>query len=163
LLIVSTRGYVAARADAGKKSVPPVATAASPLYAGVATWRGCMTWLLRIAALLCLGWAVLLPSLSRSRPEVTATGIALADALAVANLAFAYVFWRAAGRGESDRTAVYAALLLFGLRAVNGTYQVLYVLEGPAAVVSLFDMVSSLALFVGVLNTLPGYLRRPPT
>jgi hypothetical protein len=140
----------------------PVATPPSPLYAGVATGLGYMTLLLRIAAALCLGWAVLLPSLSRSQPEVAATEVALADALAAANLAFSYVFWRAAGRDSGERTAVYTALLLFGLRAVSGTYQVLYLLEGRAAVVSLFDMVSSLALFVGVLNTLPGYLRRPP-
>jgi hypothetical protein len=56
---------------------------------------------------------------------------------------------------------VYVALLLFGLRAVSGTYQVLYQLEGRPAVVSLLDMVTSLALFVGILNTLPGWLRRP--
>jgi heme A synthase len=118
-----------------------------------------MTTLLRIAALLCLAWAVLLPLMSRSQPDVAVTGVALADALAAANLVFAYVFWRAASRDE--RTAVYAALLLFGLRAVSGTYQVLYQLEGRAAVVSLLDMVTSLALFVGMLNTLPNYLRRP--
>lgn len=120
-----------------------------------------MTTLLRIAALLCLVWAVLLPPMSRSQPDVMVTGVALADALAAANLAFAYVFWRAAAGNDGERTAVYVALLLFGLRAVSGTYQVLYQLEGRAAVVSLLDMVTSLALFVGMLNTLPGWLRRP--
>jgi heme A synthase len=99
--------------------------------------------------------------MSRSQADVTATGVALADALAAANLAFAYIFWRAARHKDGERTAVYAALLLFGLRAVGGTYQVLYQLEGRAAVASLLDMVTSLALFVGMLNTLPGYLRRP--
>jgi hypothetical protein len=120
-----------------------------------------MSLLLRIAAILSLGWAVLLPPLTRSQPHAAATAIALADALAAANLVFAFLFWRAAGRRDGERAAVYAALLLFGMRAASGTYQVLYMLEGRAAVVSLFDMVSSLALFVGVLNTLPGYLRPP--
>lgn len=120
-----------------------------------------MTLLLRIAAIFCLAWAALLPPLTRSQPAAAGAGVALADGLAAANLVFAFVFWRAAGRPGVDRGAVYAALTLFGLRAASGTYHVLYVLEGRAAVVSLIDMVSSLALFVVLLNTLPGYLRPP--
>jgi hypothetical protein len=121
-----------------------------------------MTLLLRIAALLCCAWAVSLPVLTRLA-AVDSGGasvpVALGDALAVANGAFAYLFWHAAARAGDERDAIYLALVLFGLRAACGTYQVLYLVEGRAAVLSLIDMVTSLALFVGVLNTLPGYLK----
>jgi hypothetical protein len=42
---------------------------------------------------------------------------------------------------------------------MKGTYEVLYVLDGPAAMTNLIDMVTSLALFVGILNALPQTLR----
>jgi heme A synthase len=80
--------------------------------------------------------------------------------LAVANLAFAYVFHRGAAAPAEQRGAIYAALLLFGLRGAIGTYEVLYALNGPAAMPRLVDMVLSLALFVGVLNSLPAALER---
>jgi heme A synthase len=61
---------------------------------------------------------------------------------------------------------LYVALLVFGLRGAIGTYQVLYRLDGTAAVLQLIDMVLSVAAFVGMLNFLPGVLgverqRRP--
>jgi hypothetical protein len=120
-----------------------------------------MLLLLRIAALLSLAWAIALPWAARRYLVALGDGVAigLADGLAVANVAFAYLFWRAASLGGRERNAIYTALLLLALRAVDATYQVLYVLEGPAALVSLADMVTSLALFVGILNTLPGHLK----
>jgi hypothetical protein len=116
--------------------------------------------LLRIASALSLIWAAglyLLPASAIGAGEVPA-GAALANALAAANLGFAYLFWRAAANPAAERGAIYTALLLFGLRAANGTYEVLYLLEGRAAVASLVDMVLSIALFVGVLNALPSAL-----
>jgi heme A synthase len=85
--------------------------------------------------------------------------IALANGLALANLGLAYVLWRAARNPRGERTGIYVALLLVGGRAVTGTYEVLYLLDGSAAVVSLIDMIASLALFIGILNTLPAVLR----
>jgi len=79
-----------------------------------------------------------------------------ASGLAIANLAFAYLFYRASTDPHAQRGIIYGALLLFGLRGAIGTYEVLYLLDGPAAVPRLIDMVLSLALFVGLLNSLPG-------
>jgi heme A synthase len=125
--------------------------------------------LLRIASVLSLIWAAglyLLPASAVAGAEAPAFA-ALANGLAAANLGFAYLFWRAAANPALERGAIYTALLLFGLRAADGTYQVLYRLEGPAAVGSLVDMVLSIALFVGILNALPSALgargrRHPP-
>jgi len=83
----------------------------------------------------------------------------MANGLAIANLAFAYLFNRAARDPSGQRGILYGALLLFGLRGLVGTYEVLYMLDGPAAVPRLIDMVLSLALFVGMLNVLPGTLQ----
>ena len=83
----------------------------------------------------------------------------MANGLAVANLAFAYLLNRAARDPARHRGILYAALILFGLRGLLGTYEVLYTLDGTAAMVRLVDMVLSLALFVGMLNALPGTLQ----
>ncbi len=79
--------------------------------------------------------------------------------LAIANLTFAYLFFRASLDPHAHRGIIYGALLLFGLRGAIGTYEVLYLLDGPSAVPRLIDMVLSLALFVGLLNSLPGAVR----
>ena len=57
----------------------------------------------------------------------------------------------------AHRPILYVALLVFGLRGAIGTYEVLYRLDGTAAVLQLIDMVLSVALFVGMLNLLPGH------
>ena len=120
-----------------------------------------MSNFLRIAALACLAWAVLLfcapATFGLRTSEPAATGVA--SGLAIAHLGWALALWRAAGDPARDRSVVYATLLVLGLRAVKGTYEVLYVLEGTPALVSLTDMVTSLALFVAILNALPGVLR----
>ena len=124
-----------------------------------------MSILLRIAAIYSLAWSVglvwsdLWPAIS---PAAGPEAHSLALALAVANLAYALLFWAAAGNPGGYRLVLYVALLVFGLRAVIGTWEVLYTLEGGPAVARLFDMVASLALFVGILNALPGALAAPP-
>jgi hypothetical protein len=122
--------------------------------------------LLRVAAFYSLAWSVLLafPSwlpFDLSMPNVEMRS--MASGLAVANLGFAYLFNRAAADPPQHRGILYTALLVFGLRGVLGTYEVLYLLDGTAAVLRLTDMVLSLALFVGLLNALPGTLQREPT
>lgn len=117
-----------------------------------------MTTLLRIAAVYSLAWAIALAHpawLAFGAGMPTAEIRSLAHGLAIANLAFAYLCKRAASDPAGERGIFYGALLLFGLRGVVGTYEVLYLLDGPPAVVRLFDMVFSLALFVGMLNALP--------
>ena len=117
-----------------------------------------MSSLLRIAALYSLAWAIALavPGLLPAAPDAVVGSLELA--VVGANLAFALLFWSAAPNPAGSRPILYAALLIFGLRAAIGTWEVLYVLEGSAAVIRLVDMVLSLALFVGLLNALPGVL-----
>ncbi|MEO8604861.1 MAG: hypothetical protein ABI629_20005 [bacterium] len=120
-----------------------------------------MPILLRLAAFYSLFWALGLAfpgwmPLAAAGPEARSLELALAGA----NLGFALLFGTAAAAPAENRPALYAALLVFGLRAAIGTYQVLYVLEGTAAVIRLVDMVLSLALFVGIMNSLPGALGR---
>ena len=120
-----------------------------------------MQILLRIAAAYSLAWSIGLAvpawwpaDFGVPTPEMRSMAIGLA----IANLALAYLFNRAASDPTRQRGTLYAALLVFGLRGLLGTYEVLYTLDGPAAVVRLADMVLSLALFVGMLNALPGTL-----
>jgi hypothetical protein len=121
--------------------------------------------LLRIAAIYSLACAIglacsdLWPAIGPA-PGPEARSLALA--LAIANLAYALLLWPAARRPAEHRLVLYMALTVFGLRAVLGTWEVLYTLEGGPAVVRLFDMVASLALFVGILNGLPSVLAEPP-
>jgi heme A synthase len=120
-----------------------------------------MVHLLRTAAIYSLGWAIVLafPTVLPGVDALAPGGRALANGLVFANLAFAYLFWRASTDPRGHREILYAGLLLFGLRGAVGTYEVLYTLEGPAAMPTLVDFVLSLALFVGMLNALPGTLQ----
>ncbi len=121
-----------------------------------------MSVLLRISAVASLGWALWLFGLDPSGAiPLASQTVALARGLAIANLGLAYLFWHAARDPGRERAVVYTALLVFGLRGANGTYQVLYLLDGPAAVAGLVDMVTSIAMFVGLLNSLPATLRPP--
>lgn len=124
-----------------------------------------MAVFLRIAAVFALLRAV---GLSLFQPVVLGelanrpNMVALTTGLAIANLGFAYLFWRAGGNPTGERTAVYTALLVIGLRSISAVYEVVYLLEGDAAVLSLMDMIASVALFVGILNSLPATLRGAP-
>ena len=121
-----------------------------------------MSILLRIAAAISLAWALWLFWIEPAAvPELKATpaAAALARGLGIANFGFALLFWRAARNPPAERSAIYTALLVCALRGATGTVEVLYRLDGRAAVVSLIDMVTCIALFVGILNSLPGTLR----
>ena len=122
-----------------------------------------MTILLRIAAVYSLAWAIGLAfpaGLPFDGGAVTPEMRSMANGLAIANLTFAYLFNRAAADPLGHRGILYGALLVFGLRGLVGTWEVLYLLNGPAAVPRLIDFVLSLALFVAMLNALPGTLQR---
>jgi heme A synthase len=118
--------------------------------------------LLRITAIIFFGWSILLGlqpfGVTAALGQPVARG--LARGLAIANLGFAYLFWRAAADPPAERSAIYTAMIVLGLRAALGTYEVLYVLDGAPALVGLVDMVTCLALLVGVINTLPATLRK---
>jgi|MudIll2142460700_1097286.scaffolds.fasta_scaffold89970_2 hypothetical protein len=124
-----------------------------------------MSNLLRVTAALSLCWAVALfvftpMPLAHLADERLA--VSLARGLGVAHLAFAFAFWRAARNPPGERTVIYTALLVLGLRAAKGTYETLYLLDGMPAVLSLIEMVMCIGLFVGVLNSLPDTLRGSP-
>lgn len=131
-----------------------------------------MSVFLRIAAVMAFLRAVGLFCLRDVVVGATAGAAAstvLVNGTALANLGFAFLFWRVAAHPGAERSGVFTALLVTGLRAAGATYEVLYLLEGNAAVVSLIDMVACVALFVGMLNALPATLRnevmpraRPP-
>jgi hypothetical protein len=124
-----------------------------------------MSTLLRLAALLSAFWAVALvwPALAPQDLH-QGTARAVAQMAAIGHLGLVLLLLRAAADPRRERSAIYVALLVFGLRAAVGTYQVLYCLEGTAALASLIDMALSLALFVGITNNLAETLRarRPP-
>jgi hypothetical protein len=118
--------------------------------------------LLRVAAVYSFAWAIVLAfpawlsfGARAPSPEI----IAFAHGLAIANLGLAYLFFRAAIEPAAHRAILYSALAIFGLRGVVGTYEVLFVLDGPPAMLRLIDFVLSLALFVGILNSLPETLQ----
>ena len=124
-----------------------------------------MSILLRMTAGLSLCWAITLfvftnASLAELAGERLA--VSLAHGLGVAHVGFAFAFWRAGANPAAERTAIYTALLVLGLRAAKSTYETLYVLEGTPAVLSLVEMVLCIGLFVGVLNALPETLRAVP-
>ena len=121
-----------------------------------------MKILLRVAAVYSLIWAIVLSfpawlsfGAGAPTPEVSS----LAHGLAIANLGLAYLFFRAAPEPAAHRATLYGALAIFGLRGVVGTYEVLFVLDGWPAMLRLIDFVLSLALFVGMLNSLPETLQ----
>jgi hypothetical protein len=120
-----------------------------------------MPILLRITAAFTALWAAGWLGFARAEvasSEAARLAVSLGDGLAVANFGFAFLFWRAAADPRAERLAVYTALLVLALRTAMGTYDVLYRLEGTAGVISLIEMVASLALFVGILNALPATL-----
>jgi len=117
-----------------------------------------MSMLLRLTALLVVAWAVVLLALQwyiiaseQLSPQVRA----LANGLAVANLALAYVFWHGARDPAANRAAVYGAITLLALKLVNDLYGLLVLLPARWAAISLADLVISLAFLVGILEALP--------
>ena len=67
----------------------------------------------------------------------------------------AYVFWDASRDPASHRSAVYAAIMLFGLKVANDLYELLLLLPANQAAISLADLVVSVALLVAILEALP--------
>jgi hypothetical protein len=119
--------------------------------------------LLRIAAVVSLAWAVVLLAL-KDRLFGTAgmppLGRAFANGLGITQLVLAYVFWYAARAPATQRGAVYAAIIWMALRTANDLYQLLVLLPPDQALISLADLVLSVALLVGILEALPRMLAR---
>jgi hypothetical protein len=119
--------------------------------------------LLRIAAAFSLAWAVALLAFKKELFDAAALpplGRAFANALGIAHVVYAYVFWYAASAPAVNRGVIYAAIMLMALRTANDLYQLLVLLPPEQALVSLFDLVVSVALLVGILESLPRVLGR---
>ena len=120
-----------------------------------------MSFLLRLTAILSLCWTILL----LGRKELV-VGVALlsppvramANALGIANLVLAYVFWTAARKPAANRGTVYGAIALLAIKVATDSYDLLVLLPPSQAMVSLADLVLSLALLVGMLEALPRIL-----
>ena len=117
-----------------------------------------MSILLRIAAVVSLVWAVLLLGLKEgviAAEQITPVVIALANELAIANVALGYMFWHAARDPAANRGAIYGGIALMVLKTANDLYEMLVLLPPGIALVSLGDLVVSVALLVGLLEALP--------
>ncbi len=120
-----------------------------------------MSLLLRITAVISLLWAVLLVAgrqVYLMGERATPLHHALANGLAIASVVFALMFWRAAADPPRERTVVYGAIALLALKVANDLYELLALLQGPEAFPSALDMIASLALLVGVVQSLPATL-----
>ena len=133
---------------------------------------GAVSLLLRITAVISSLWAVLLLAGQRFYlvgERATPLHHALANGLGIASIVFAFMFWRAAADPPRERTAVYGAIMLLALKVANDLYELLSLLRGPEAFPSVLDLIASLALLVGVLQSLPATLAagnpgsQPPT
>ncbi len=117
--------------------------------------------LLRIAALVSFAWAVVLLAFKKGlfgAAALTPLGQAFANGLGIAQLVFAYLFLYAAAAPARQRGAIYAAIMLMALRTANDLYQLLVLLPPDQALLSLADLVVSVALLVGILEALPRLL-----
>jgi len=114
--------------------------------------------LLRLTALVCLAWSVLLlAGKDVLFPAQLASPVlrGLANGLGIANAVLAYLFAYAARAPAANRGAVYAAIMLVALRTANDLYELLVLLPADRALLSLGDLVLNLALLVGLLEALP--------
>lgn len=117
-----------------------------------------MSLLLRLTALLVSAWAVILLVLKGhvvAQEELSPLVRALANGLAVANAALAYMFWHGARDPAANRCAVYGAIVFLALRLADDLYQLLVLLPARGAEISLADLVVTLTLLVGILEALP--------
>jgi hypothetical protein len=119
--------------------------------------------LLRIAAAFSLAWAVALLAFKTElfdAATLPSLGRAFANGLGIAHVVYAYVFWYAASAPAANRGVIYGTIMLMALRTANDLYQLLVLLPPEQALISLFDLVVSVALLVGILESLPRVLGR---
>ena len=117
-----------------------------------------MSAVLRVAGAFALVWALLLLEFKErvlAVADLSPLLRALANALGILYLVATYVFWYAAGDPAKNRGAVYAAIVFLALKTANDLYDLLVLLPPNEALVSLADLVLSLALLVAVLQALP--------
>ena len=117
-----------------------------------------MSAVLRVVGAFALIWALLLLAVKErvlGAGNLSPVPRALANALSILYLVLTYMFWYAAGDPAKNRGAIYGAIMLLGVKTANDLYDLLVLMPPDGALVSLADLVVSLALLVGVLQALP--------
>lgn len=125
-----------------------------------------MSVLLRVMAALSLLWALMLLGFKDrwiDAQQLSPLGRGLANGLGGAHLALAYVFWRGARAPAVHRGAIYGAVILLVSKTANDLYGLLVLLPPGLALVSLLDLVISIALLVSILEALPRTFAAPPS
>jgi len=120
--------------------------------------------LLRVIAALALLWAFIFLGFKDrllDARELTPLARALANGLGAAYLVLAYVFWYGARTPTVHRNAIYGAVILLVTKTGNDLYGLLVLLPPGLALVSLLDLVVSVALLVSVLESLPRTFATP--
>jgi hypothetical protein len=114
--------------------------------------------LLRVVGLVALAWAVLAFFFKDQLVGAAALSPgarALIKALSIANAVLACMFWNAAGNPVGNRGTIYCAITFTALKTANDLYDLLVLLPANRALISLGDLVVSVALLVGILEALP--------
>jgi hypothetical protein len=120
--------------------------------------------LLRIIAAFSLLWALVFVCCTDrvvDAPQLPAAARLLATGLAATHVVLAYMFWYAARAPAVHRGAIYGAVMLLASKAATDLYGLLVALPPAQALISLFDLVVSIALLVSVLESLPRTFAAP--
>ena len=128
-----------------------------------------MRIVLRITAVLWIAWAVLLLGFAEAVvPPVwlTPAGSSAVAMVGAAHLVLAALLWHGSGEPGAHRGVVYATIVILAMRWAADSYGVLNVLPARPAMFALGDLIVTVALLVGVLESLPRMLApavNPPT
>jgi len=121
-----------------------------------------MSTLLRLSALSCALWAVcllLFKDIVIAADQLTPVARGLANGLGISQVILAYLFLSAARAPVDNRFTVQAAIALMAIRTVNDLYEIISLLPPMEALGSVLDLIMSVALLVGLLESLPRTFR----
>ncbi len=120
-----------------------------------------MRFHLKLAALVSVAWVLLLVlrPIEGAVDLIDLISVPGAVLLGIVNAGFAGLFWWGASDPPRRLGAVYFGLVVFAFRSAAGMYLVLYVMEGPATMVILVEMVLSIGILAALINGLPPVLR----
>jgi len=120
-----------------------------------------MRVLLRITAAAAFGWAILLLACKHvllSDDAFSPIAQGLGNALGIANVVLAYLFWYASRDPLANRGTVYGAIMWTAFKTANDLFDLLVLLPPNHVLPSLGDLAVSLTLLVGLLEALPRLL-----
>lgn len=124
-----------------------------------------MSTLLRLSALSCAIWAVCLLGFKDqliAPDQLTPVARALANGLGIVQIVLIYFFWSAARAPAENLVTIQAAIALMAIRTANDLYEIIVLLPPMEALGSVLDLIMSVALLVGLLESLPRTFRPSP-